>query len=347
MSGLPEPRPRLRECGLAVGRLPTGPVNAITDVPGVRVGHVTLCSDDGVCVRTGLTAVLPHDRNLLRHNVPAAVHVINAFGKATGTTQLDELGVLETPVVLTNTLSIGAAYTGLVRHALADGESDHRTLNPVVFECNDGWLNEIGAMRVLPEHVIAAIEGATTGRVAEGSVGAGTGMVCFGWKGGLGTASRTCDGNVIGALVLANFGARRDLRVDGVPVGERLAAGSSQPEPERVGGSCIVVLATDAPLDARQLRRLAARSPYSLGRTGSLGQHSSGDYAIAFATAEAAPRPDGPWLDALFQGAVEAVEEAILNALFVSDTVAGVGGHVAYGLPVRDVTRLVSSSGRE
>ena len=343
MSAVPRARPRER--GVVLGVLEPAEVNAITDVAGVRVGHVTLNEDDGVCVRTGVTAVLPHDGSLLDDPVPAAVHVINGFGKAIGTTQVEELGILETPIVLTNTLSVGEAYTGVVRQALRDNGSGEavRTLNPLVLECNDGWLNDIASMRVEPGHVLAAIDGAVGGPVAEGAIGAGTGMLCFGWKGGIGTASRRVGASVVGALVLANFGARRDLVVDGVPVGRLL--GAQQPEPDRVGGSCIVVLAADAALESRQLRRLAARAQYGLGRTGAYGHHSSGDYAVAFSTSRERARPDGAWLDPFFQAAVEAVEEAVIGALFAAETTAGTQGHVGYGLPVDDVTALVARNG--
>ena len=336
---------RARDRGVVLGVLEPGKANAITDVAGVRVGHTTLYVDDDACVRTGVTAVVPHGGDLLHEPVPAAVHAINAFGKAIGTTQVDELGMIETPIVLTNTFSVGAAYSGVVRHALRDNGADEdvRTLNPLVFECNDGWLNEIGAMRVTPEHVLAAIDAADGGPVPEGAVGAGTGMLCFGWKGGIGTASRRAGDQVVGALVLANFGSRSDLVIGGVAVGRLLV--DRRPEPERVGGSCIVVLATDAPLDARQLRRLAMRAQYGLGRTGTYGHHSSGDYAVAFATAHSSPRPDGAWLDPLFQSAVEAVEEAVVNALFAAETVEGAFGRVGYGLPVDDVTALIAGNG--
>lgn len=335
---------RARERGVVLGVLEPGEDNAITDVAHVRVGHTTLHVDDDACVRTGVTAVIPHGRNLLCEPVPAAVAVINAFGKAVGTTQVEELGMIETPIVLTNTFSVGAAYSGVVRHALRGNIAENvRTLNPLVFECNDGWLNEIGALRVTPDHVLAAIDAAVDGPVLEGAVGAGTGMLCFGWKGGIGTASRRAGDKVVGALVLANFGSRDDLVIGGVPVGRLLA--DPRPEPTRVGGSCIVVLATDAPLDARQLRRLATRAQYGLGRTGTFGHHSSGDYAVAFATSDDSPRPDGAWLDPLFQSAVEAVEEAVVNALFAAETVEGAYGRVGYGLPVDEVTALIAGNG--
>ena len=341
-------RPRPRERGVVLGQLEPADLNAITDVAGVRVGQVTIDADDGACVRTGVTVVLPHERNMLDEPVPAAVHVINAFGKAIGTTQVDELGIIETPIVLTNTFSVGAAYTGVVQHALRQNGSVEsvRTLNPVVLECNDGWLNEIAAMRVEPDHVLTAIEVASGGPVAEGAVGAGRGMLCFGWKGGIGTASRRVGASVLGTLVLANFGARRDLVVNGVPVGRLLGAQRPEAEPERVGGSCIVVIAVDAPLDARQLRRVAARAQYGLGRTGAYGHHSSGDYAVAFSTSREQARGDGAWLDPFFQATVEAVEEAVIGALFAAETMTGTGGHVGYGLPVDEVTALCVRDGR-
>lgn len=341
-------RARPRELGLVLGTLEPAEANAITDVEGVIVGHATVDADDDACVRTGVTAILPHDGNLLTAPVPAAVHVINGFGKAVGTTQVEELGIVETPIVLTNTFSVGEAYTAVVRHALRRNSPDEsvRTLNPLVLECNDGWLNEIAAMRVEPAHVLRAIDTASGGPVAEGSVGAGRGMLCFGWKGGIGTSSRRVGSSVVGALVLANFGSRRDLVVAGVPVGQLLGTKRSTTEPQRVGGSCIVVLAVDAPLDARQLRRLAARTQYGLGRTGAVGHHSSGDYAVAFSTSDERASADGAWLDPFFHAAVEATEEAVVGALFAAETLAGVGGHVGYGLPVDEVTALVARDGR-
>ncbi len=340
---MPQDRPRARDLGIAPGSMPPGPLNAITDVAGVQVGHVTIARDQpdgGPPLRTGVTAILPHGGNLFTSKVPAAFHVINGFGKATGSTQIQELGVLESPVALTGTLSVGAAMEGLVRDALAANPEIGRsagTVNAVVAECSDARLSDIRALAVRPRHVLEAIAAAAGGPVAEGSVGAGTGMICYGWKGGIGTASRlvgeAAGGFTVGTLVLANFGRRRDLRITGVPVGERLpgraGTGSSSAGGGRDGGgSCVTVLATDAPADHRQLGRLARRVQYGLGRTGTYGDHGSGEYAIAFSTAhhvahtpQAAAVPaatlaeDGPVINELFRAVIESVEEAVLNAL--------------------------------
>jgi D-aminopeptidase len=293
--------------------------------------------------------------------VVSAIHVINGFGKMTGITQVNELGVIETSIALTNTLSVGAAFDGLVDHALRHNPEIGRTtgsVNPVVGECNDGDLNDIRGRHVRPEHVVQAIERATGGRVAEGVIGAGTGMTCYGWKGGIGTASRRLPaglgGFTLGALVLANFGVARDLVIAGVPIGTYLVPPSSRRSRPPAPGSCIVVLATDAPAGSRQLARVARRAQNGLARTGSITSHGSGEYVIAFSTARTIPHwpsgpvpaaeelpEDGPLVDGLFQAAVEATEEAVVNALFTADTTDGIDGHVRYGLPVNDVFPLL------
>jgi D-aminopeptidase len=344
--------PRPRSLGLRLGHLPAGQLNAITDVDGVLVGHLTLrTAAAGSCVCTGVTAIVPRPRDLLRRKVGGAVHAINAYGKAAGVTQVNELGVIETPIVLTNTLSVGAAYTGIVMWALEEvKEVRHGRLsvNPLVFECNDGWLNDIGALTVQPSHVVEAI--ATASSVsAEGSVGAGTGMMCYGWKGGIGTASRVIAGDTehrLGALVLANFGTAAELVIGGAPIGQLLRPVEAGPGPP--DGSCIVVLATDAPLDPMQLRRLATRAQYGLGRTGTFGHHGSGDYAVAFSTAQIGafdPLMDSPRLDLFFQAAVEAVEESIVNALFTAETVTGFENRAGYRLPVGQVLEIIQGYG--
>ncbi len=368
-------RPRLRETGLVVGDLPTGPANTIADVPGVTVGHLTMHEPEaGIC--TGLTAILPHRGNLFRRKVPAAVHVANGFGKATGLVQIAELGTLETPVVLTNTLSVGAAWEGVVRWMLdQDREIGRRagTVNPVVLECNDGYLNDIRSLHVRPEHVFLCLTNAaespvpkaTTGtvaetggvpQVAEGAVGAGTGMICFGYKGGIGTSSRRFSEFTVGVLVLTNFGQREDLRVLGIPVGRMLSGRVRGGAPG--GGSVIVVVATDAPLCSRQLRRLAARAVVGLVRVGSYLAHGSGDFVLAFSTAytlehdagdvtqafPALPDHGTTFADAC-RGAAEATEEAVLNSLFRGVTTKGRDGHAVEALPVEDVLRLLKSRG--
>lgn len=352
-------KPRARDLGIRLGTLEPGPHNAITDVAGVQVGHVTII-DEGASdpprgpARTGVTVVLPHGGNVFRQKVPAAFHVINGFGKATGSTQVTELGVLETPVALTNTLSVGAAFEGLVRHALAGNPDIGRsagTVNPVVAECSDARLNDIRALAVRPEHVIEAIGAAAGGPAAEGSVGAGTGMICYGWKGGIGTASRMVSAGpgswLTGVLVLANFGRAGDLRIAGVPVGESLRPPVPSPPTQDGGGSCVVVLATSAPADARQLGRLARRVQNGLARTGTFGEHGSGEYVIAFSTARRIPYApagdeltaaalpeDGPVIDTLFRAVTESTEEAVVNALLAARPVGAAAGGPGIPLPV-------------
>jgi D-aminopeptidase len=364
-------RPRARDCGIVIGDLPIGPHNAITDVPNVRVGQTTLIAGDGPLVpgvgpiRTGVTAILPHGGNLFREKVPAAAHVINGFGKCVGQEQLDELGMLEGPIALTGTLNVGLVADALVSYGIrenADIGVSTSTINPVVGECSDQWLNDIQGRHVRAEHVLAAIDGAMVGPVEEGGVGAGTGMLAFGYKGGIGTASRvipaSAGGWTVGALVLANFGRRDQLVIDGVPVGRYLTA-EPQPQPER--GSIMMIVATDAPLLDRGLRRLARRAGIGLARTGSMAGHGSGDYVLAFSSAPAVRMPHEPAgltlavellldsgraIDALFQAAVEATEEAILNALCRAETMTGRDGHIAEALPLERVQAFLRQAGR-
>jgi D-aminopeptidase len=336
-------------------------------VEGVRVGHVTLWHDDPSVVRTGVTAILPHGDNLFREKVVAAAHVINGFGKPAGLTQLVELGLLETPLVLTNTLSVGAAIEGVITHALAANPEIGTTtggVNAVVAECNDSQLSEMRGRHVRPEHVVQAIVEASAGRIAEGHVGAGAGMVCYGWKGGIGTASRITPkrsgGYTVGVLSLANFGAAPHLRIGGTSIGESIVppAGADGTWPDGAG-SCITVIATDAPASDRHLERLARRVQTGLARTGTIGEHFSGEYAFAFSTATRVPHwSDGATrsaqslveeaavMDSLFQAVVEATEESVINALFTADTVTGQNGRVRYGLPVDAVRRLMEGRGR-
>ncbi|SDC03855.1 D-aminopeptidase [Cupriavidus sp. YR651] len=324
-----------------VGDLPAGPRNAITDVPGVTVGHCTLA--DGAC-QTGVTVIRPHAGNVYTDKVPAAATVLNGFGKSIGLVQVDELGVMETPIALTNTFSVGAVAQAQIREAIAANPEIGRrwpTVNPLVFECNDGFLNDIQAMAVQEAHYAAALA-ASGVDVAQGAVGAGRGMSSFGLKGGIGTASRVAGGYTVGALVLSNFGTPESLILAGQPLGAKLAARLKQDAtPEK--GSIIMIIATDAPLDSRQLRRLSLRAGAGLARTGSVFGHGSGDIALAFSTAYTVPHlADVPMpaipmvhesrLDPLFRAAADSVEAAIVCALWHAEAVEGRDGHRRHAL---------------
>jgi D-aminopeptidase len=318
-----------------IGTLASGVRDAITDVTGVTVGHCTLAQGD---VQTGVTVVRPHGGDPYRDRVPAAAVVINGFGKSVGLVQVEELGVLETPIALTNTYSVAAIAQAQIRQCIAANPEAGRslpTVNPLVFECNDGFLNDIQRMAVGQAHYDAALA-ACAREFEQGAVGAGRGMSCFGLKGGIGSASRIAGDHVVGALVLANFGKLPQLLVDGDPVGRRLASRAQEAGPEK--GSIIMLLATDAPLDARQLRRLALRAGAGLARTGSVFGHGSGDIALAFSTAYSVPhdaaRPmpavamlHETRLDELFQAAADATEQAILHALWHAVPVTGRDRH--------------------
>ena len=369
----PPPRSRARDAGIEIGSLPPGPFNAITDVAGVLVGQTTVRWGEGSLrpghgpARTGVTVVLPHPGNLFREKVPAAFHVINGFGKSIGAVQITELGTIKGPIALTSTLCVGRVADALVTHAIREHPGigiATSTVNPVVAECNDGFLNDIQGRHVGEAHVLAAIAGAAGGAVAEGTVGAGTGMTAFGFKAGIGTASRlipaALGGWTVGVLVLANHGRRGQLVVDGVPVGRLLGDGGAG-SPER--GSVVVVVATDAPLLDRGLGRLARRVALGLARGGSLGGHGSGELAIAFSSAPTVRVPHEPGrrtlaveiladddrgandnsIDALFQGVVEATEEAVLNSIYRAETTVGRDGHSAAALPLGRVAEVLAA----
>ena len=336
---------RARELGLSPGTLKTGARNAITDVPGVLVGHTTVVEGDAV--RTGVTAIVPRPGNLFREKVRGGLAVGNAFGKLVGTTQLEELGQLETPIVLTGTLSAFRAADAVVTYMLAlPGNEAVRSINPVVGETNDGFLSDGHLRPITAEHVWGAIEGARSGPVAEGCAGAGAGTVCFGWKGGIGSSSRLTEvgraGATLGALVQTNFGG--SLRVLGAPIGAHLRPTASRLD---AAGSCMIVLATDASLDARQLTRLARRGVFALGRTGAEYSHGSGDYAIAFSTAPVSDRSrvDDDELSPLFAAALEATEEAVLNSLFVATSTQGRDGSRVEAIPLDRVVELCRRHG--
>lgn len=353
-------RPRLRDLGVEVGIFRTGKLNAITDVEGVHVGQVTLKEADNI--RTGVTAILPHTGNLFQEKVPGAIFVGNGFGKLVGVTQVAELGQIETPILLTNTLSVWEVANGIVDYMVAlPGNENVRSINPVVGETNDGGLNDIRGRHVKREHVLTAIRAANGGPVEEGSVGAGTGTSAFGWKGGIGTSSRILPprlgGFTVGALVQTNYGGILDIV--GVPVGKELGRFSFDNELDYSGdGSCMIVVATDAPLDRAQLQRLAKRAPLALGRTGSAMSHGSGDYVIAFSTAgevrirpnaqriQQVPRLSEDDLSPLFQAVVEATEEAVYNSLLKATTTTNAQGSQVEALPVERVKEILRKYGR-
>ncbi|MFL6248264.1 MAG: P1 family peptidase [Thermoanaerobaculia bacterium] len=319
-------RPRLRDAGVIAGILPPGPLNAITDVAGVRVGQTTLIRGENV--RTGVTVILPHGGNLFRDKVPAAVFTGNAFGKLMGSTQIEELGELESPIALTSTLNVPRVADALIDSMLAlPGNEDVRSINVVVGETNDGRLNDIRGRHVGRDEVFAALKNAKDGPVEEGSVGAGTGTVAFGWKGGIGTSSRKLPAKLggwsVGVLVQTNYGGI--LTINGVPIGRNLGQYYLKNELENADGSIMIVIATDAPVDARNLKRMGARAMMGLARTGAAGTNGSGDYAIAFSTARnatAVVRNDD--ISPLFLAVIEATEEAIYNSLFKATDVRDV-----------------------
>lgn len=350
---------RIREYGIKIGVLPTGQANAITDVAGVKVGHTTLVSGDNV--RTGVTAILPHNGNLFQQKVPAAIELGNGFGKLTGFSQVQELGNLETPIILTNTLSVPTAADALIDYTLTQiGNEKVQSVNAVVGETNDGGLNDIRGRHVTKNDVLAAIQNAKIGAVEEGNVGAGTGTICFDWKGGIGTASRKLPANLggytVGVLVQTNFGGV--LEVAGTPVGVELGQYSFKAKLDKSGdGSCMMVVATDAPLDARNLKRLAKRALLGLGKTGGIMSNGSGDYVIAFSTAYQIPHSIEATTDTLtllrndaisplFLAAIEATEEAILNSLFMAESTTGFKNHVVEKLPVNKVLTILKKYGK-
>lgn len=351
---------RLRDHGIKIGVIPTGQWNAVTDVPGVRVGQVTLSAADRI--RTGVTAILPHQGNIFQQKVPAAIYIGNGFGKLAGYSQVEELGNIETPIVLTNTLSVPTAADAIIDYTLAQKENQHvRSVNPVVGETNDGGLNDIRGRHVTKEHVLAAILNAKSGPVTEGNVGAGTGTICFGFKGGIGTASRKLPDNLggytVGVLAQTNFGG--NLQIAGVPVGKELGRYYFKDRlQDSADGSCMMVVATDAPLDDRNLKRLAKRAIMGLAKTGGIASNGSGDYVIAFSTAESLRipyQPAGPLLSGatlhndfmspLFMSVIEATEEAILNSLFAAETMTA-NGRMVQALPVERVLEIMRKYGR-
>jgi D-aminopeptidase len=358
-------RPRVSDLGLKVGILPAGPLDAITDVGGVAVGSTTIIRGDNI--RTGVTAIVPHSGNLYREKVPAGIFVGNGFGKLTGTTQVDEMGDIETPILLTSTTSVPRVADALISYMLAlPGNEDVLSINPVVGETNDGYLDDIRGRHISPEDVFAAIKNAKGGPVEEGDVGAGTGTVVFGWKGGIGTASRrlpaSLGGYTVGVLVQTNFGGV--LTIAGAPVGQTLGQYYLRKELNQAGsvkdkadGSCMIVVATDAPMLARNLKRLAARAWLGVARTGSSASNGSGDYAIAFSTApkvrvrandKALTRNvelmTNDAMSPLFLAVIEATEEAVYNSMLKATTMTG-NGHTVEALPIEKTVEILEAHG--
>jgi D-aminopeptidase len=359
----PVTRARAPDLGLKIGVLPAGPLDAITDVTGVKVGHTTIVR--GNDIRTGVTAVLPHDGNLYRERVPGAVASSNGYGKLAGSTQVDEMGEIETPILLTSTVSVPRVADAVISYMLSlPGNEDVLSINPVVGETNDGFLNDIRGRHIAEEDVVHAIREAHDGPVEEGAVGAGTGTVAFGWKGGIGTASRRAPpklgGYTVGVLVQTNFGGI--LTIGGAPVGQELGqyylrddvsdAGGRKSKPD---GSCMIIVATDAPLDSRNLKRLAARAWLGLARTGSSASNGSGDYAIAFSTAaqvrihmggsnltRSAEVLTNDAMSPLFEAVIEATEEAVYNSMLKASTVSG-NGHTVEALPIDRVVAVLKA----
>ena len=347
---------RARDYGIEIGVFETGSFNAITDVKGVSVGHTTLIEGDDI--RTGITAIIPHSGNIYQDKLPAAIYIGNGFGKMTGYSQVEELGNIETPVVLTNTLSVPVASNALISYTLEqNGNEEVRSVNPIVGETNDAYLNDIRGRHIKEKHIFQAITRAKTGPVPEGNVGAGTGTVCFGYKGGIGTSSRkipkSLGGYTVGVLVQTNFGGV--LEINGAPVGKEL---NSYPYRkiilDEADGSCMMVVITDAPLNARNLKRVAKRAMMGLAKTGGIASNGSGDYVIAIATAETnyiTHNTKGLFYDSkvlrndavspLFLATIEATEEAIINSLFAAQTMRGKENHLISSIPISEVIRIL------
>lgn len=363
-------RLRARELGIAVGALPTGEYNAITDVRGVRVGHSTIIQGNGALmpgqgpIRTGVTAIIPHPGDLFLEKITGAVVRINGFGEVTNTQQIDEMGVMEGPIMLTNTMNVPRVADAVIDWAFEHSNDMSVTtwgISPVVAETSDSYLNDARGRHVRREHVFEAIANARDGIVTEGAVGGGTGMICYEFKGGIGTASRVlppdAGGFVVGALAQTNFGSRAKLRIDGVPVGRALADYDERIQRESQG-SVIVVIATDAPMSSRQLKRLGMRVTFGLARTGTQGGNTSGDFAICFSTTRNRPHhsttptlqlpqvvEDSAVINKLFDAVVEATEEAVLNSLFKAETMRGRDNRIIHALPIQETLEIMKQHG--
>ncbi len=358
---MPMQRCRAREFGLAIGDLPTGAHNAITDVPGVRVGHCTVIKGEGKSaigkgpLRTGITAIVPAPpADLISRKMQAAAHVINGFGKSVGLMQVDEMATIETPILITSTLNVGKVVDGLLDYLIVNEGLEWPSINPIVMECNDFFLSDALGRPLGKAEVAEAIEAAADGPVREGGVGAGTGTSAYGYKGGVGTSSRaiSCEGQrfTLGALVVTNMGTRADLTIRGVRVGKKLKAEKSGVRDP--GGSIIMIIATDAPLSETQLRRVAVRATHGLARTGTYSADNSGDIALAFSTSRRLPMaPDkavfelpelaGVHINPFFEAAAAVIEESILNAMFMAETTIGRDGNRLRALPLDKVKDLL------
>ena len=363
-------RPRARDLGIVIGVLPPGAYNAITDVPGVRVGHSTIIQGNGALmpsqgpIRTGVTAIIPHPGDLFLEKITGAVVRINGFGEVTNTQQIDEMGVMEGPIMLTNTMNVPRVADAMIDWAFEHSNDMSVTtwgISPIVAETSDSYLNDARGRHVRREHVFEAIASARDGIVTEGAVGGGTGMICYDFKGGIGTASRVlppdAGGFVVGALAQTNFGSRAKLRIDGVPVGRALADYDERIQRESQG-SVIVVIATDAPMSSRQLKRLGMRVTFGLARTGTQGGNTSGDFAICFSTTRNRPHhstmptlqlpqvvEDSAVINKLFEAVVEATEEAVLNSLFKAETMRGRDNRIIHALPIQETMEIMKRHG--
>ena len=349
-------RPRSIDLGIQIGHLSHGPQNSITDVEGVHVGHSTNITGEGRLIpgegpiRTGVTVVLPHTNNLYRQKIPAACHVLNGFGKSIGLSQISELGHIESPIALTSTLNVWNVADALVEH-LSDLNNGVQSFNPIVLESNDRFLNDAIGRHVKKQHVNDAISSASTPNIQEGNIGAGTGMTGFGWKSGIGTSSRICESlhgdYTVGVLVLCNMGDPRDLRIDGMQIGRYLMPPGVNDES---GGSISFVVATDAPVTARQLNRMAKRAHLGLARAGGVVSHGSGTTTLAFSNSSDKPQIDDAHLTVLFRGVVESAEEAIINSLLGSETLSGRDGNVRHSIPserLKNILRVQRDSLKE
>ena len=355
-SGQSNYRPRSVDLGIHIGHLCHGPQNSITDVEGVHVGHSTIITGEGRLIpgegpiRTGVTVVLPHTNNLYRKKIPAACHVLNGFGKSIGLSQISELGHIESPIALTSTLNVWNVADALVEH-LSDLNNGVQSFNPIVLESNDRFLNDAIGRHVKKQHVNDAISSASTPNIQEGNIGAGTGMTGFGWKSGIGTSSRICESlhgdYTVGVLVLCNMGDPRDLRIDGMQIGRYLMPPGVNDES---GGSISFVVATDAPVTARQLNRMAKRAHLGLARAGGVVSHGSGTTTLAFSNSSDKPQIDDAHLTVLFRGVVESAEEAIINSLLGSETLSGRDGNVRHSIPserLKNILRVQRDSLKE